>query len=108
MKICPYCGVSNVDGASTCYKCESSLNHQTGTVYSGKRRLIDPLQAKYVRDRGLALLVLGLMIKVYWGGYGPWSPIDTPTLVDIRPWLQPLLIYGGIVIYAAGWALKYL
>lgn len=107
MKPCPYCGISNVDEAIQCYKCESSLTPQTGTVYSGTRHLVEPLYAKYVRDRGLAVLVLGLMIKVYWGGYGPWPVVDNPTLASIRPWLQPLLIYGGIVIYAIGWALNW-
>jgi hypothetical protein len=107
MRLCPYCGYSNIDGATECHKCQSSLVINQQTLYTGKRHLVSPLHAKYVRDRGLAALILGLMIKVYWGGYGPWPVIDNPTLVDIRPWLQPLLIYGGIAIYAVGWILNW-
>ena len=108
MKPCPYCGYSNLDSATQCRKCDSSLVSAGGTVYSGRRHVLSPLHAKYVRDRGLAVLVLGLLVKVYWGGYGPWPVIDNPALTNARTWLQPLLIYGGLAIYALGWAFKWL
>ncbi|MGA2629850.1 MAG: hypothetical protein ABSG54_06500 [Terriglobia bacterium] len=47
------------------------------------------------------------MIKVYWGGYGPWAVIDVPVLSDIRPWLEPLLLYGGALGYVVGWVLNW-
>jgi len=51
-------------------------------------------------------VVLGLLVKVYWGGYGPWPVIDYPPLVQVRPWLEPLLLYGGGVGYLVGWVLR--
>jgi hypothetical protein len=47
------------------------------------------------------------MIKVYWGGYGPWPVIDSPSLVNLRAWLEPLMVYGGIGLYALGWVLRF-
>jgi len=32
--------------------------------------------------------------------------IDYPPLVQIRPWLEPLLLYGGAAGYLAGWVLS--
>ena len=48
------------------------------------------------------MIVLGLLIKVYWGGYGPWPTIDFPVLVSLRAWLEPLLLYGGLGLYIMG------
>ncbi len=103
MKICPYCGYSNYDTAKVCRKCDSSLETQSGTVYQGKSYWIGPDKAKHMRSRGLSLVVLGLLVKVYWGGYGPWSPIDFPILVTMRTYLEPILLYGGALLYVFGW-----
>jgi hypothetical protein len=59
-----------------------------------------------LRDKGLSAIVLGLMIKVYWGGYGPWPVLDNPTLAQVRTWGEPLLLYGGAALYLLGWVLK--
>ena len=48
------------------------------------------------------MIVLGLLIKVYWGGYGPWPTIDFPILVTIRTYAEPLLLYGGAALYIFG------
>jgi hypothetical protein len=47
-----------------------------------------------------------LLIKVYWGGYGPWPVIDYAPFAQARLWLEPLLLYGGGVGYLVGWALS--
>jgi hypothetical protein len=104
MKKCPYCGYSNYDNASVCRKCEGSFGEEGGTVYSGRTRWIGPLRAKGIRSQALSVIVLGLLIKVYWGGYGPWPTIDFPILVTLRVYLEPLMLYGGAVLYLFGWA----
>jgi len=103
MKNCPYCGYSNYDNATVCRKCDGSFVAQPGTVYQGRTYWIGPERAKAMRHRGLSLIVLGLLIKVYWGGYGPWPTIDYPILVTLRPIVEPLLLYGGAVLYLFGW-----
>jgi hypothetical protein len=108
MKSCPYCGYSNYDYATQCRKCESSFVTTTGTVYRGRPYLIGPARAVRWRDRALSMIVLGLLIKVYWGGYGPWPTIDFPILVSLRAWLEPLLLYGGIALYIVGLLGKYI
>ena len=109
MKVCPYCGFSNYDQATECRKCQAIFITQTsgggtGTVY--KPHLVSPQTARDIRGKALSLLVLGLLIKVYWGGYGPWPVIDSPTLVSLRGWLEPLFLYGGAVGYIVGWLLS--
>jgi len=104
MKKCPYCGYSNYDTARVCRKCDNSFVMEPGTVYQGRTHLIGPRRASDLRSRALSLIVLGLLIKVYWGGYGPWPTIDFPILVSIRAWLEPLLLYGGTGLYILGWA----
>lgn len=64
-------------------------------------------QSQKIRDKALIVVVLGLLIKVYWGGYGPWPVIDVPILAGIRPWLEPLLLYGGALGYVVGWVLNW-
>ena len=103
MKVCTYCGYSNYDTARYCRKCDNSFEVGTGTVYGSKRFLIGPKRAQFLRDRALSMVVLGLLIKVYWGGYGPWPTIDFPVLIAIRSWAEPLLLYGGAGLYALGW-----
>ncbi len=107
MKQCPYCGYSNYDAATMCRKCEGSLALQHGgTVY--KTLWFGPLKARALRSKALSFLTLGLLIKVYWGGYGPWPVVDNPSLAQIRPWLEPLLIYGGAATYVVGWILNWI
>jgi hypothetical protein len=102
MKNCTYCGYSNYDNATVCRKCDNSFVVVRGTVYGDKKFFIGPLRARLLRDRALTMVVLGLLIKVYWGGYGPWPVIDYPILVSIRAWLEPLLLYGGAGLYVLG------
>src|SRR5579872_6341248 len=99
MKPCSYCGYSNYDNAAVCRKCDTSFIVERGTVYHGRSYWIGPDRAKMLRSRALMMIVLGLMIKVYWGGYGPWPTIDSPVLVTLRTFLEPLLLYGGAVLY---------
>jgi hypothetical protein len=106
MKKCPYCGYSNLDSDTECRKCESSLM-TTGTMYSGRKHLVGRYTAADIRGKGLAFIVLGLLMKVYWGGYGPWPVIDNPTLAGLRTWLVPLFIYGGFIAYITGWILNF-
>jgi hypothetical protein len=103
MKRCPYCGYSNYDTATACRKCDGSFVAPGGQLYQGKSYWIGPDKAKHMRSRGLTMVVLGLLIKVYWGGYGPWPTIDFPNLVTIRTYLEPILLYGGAVLYIFGW-----
>ncbi len=103
MKPCPYCGYSNLPDATQCHKCEASFlpTGTTGTV--ARSYWIGPVRGKDIRHKALVALVIGLLIMVYWGGYGPWPVVDDPRLASIRGWLQPLLIYGGAVVYGLGW-----
>jgi hypothetical protein len=106
MKQCPYCGYSNYDEAAECRKCQASFAPQTTTAIQ-KSFWCGPEKARVIRDKALAILVLGLLIKVYWGGIGPWPVIDNPTLASLRGWVEPLLIYGGALLYGAGWVLRW-
>ncbi len=107
MKKCPYCGYSNYDEASACRKCETSFFAAGGKVFSGKTYWMGPERAKPIRSRALSLIVLGLLIKVYWGGYGPWPTIDFPFLATARIYLEPILLYGGVALYVFGWFANY-
>ena len=78
-----------------CRKCDNSFVAEPGTVYQGRTHWIGPERAKAIRSRALSMIVLGLLIKVYWGGYGPWPTIDFPALVTLRTFAEPLLLYGG-------------
>ena len=101
MKLCPYCGYSNYDTATQCRKCDASLGPQTAaTVYKPSR--FGPDKGRALRSKALAAIVIGILMKVYWGGVGPWPVIQNPTLASIRSWLEPLLLYGGVVLYAIG------
>jgi hypothetical protein len=51
-------------------------------------------------------VVVGLLVKVYWGGHGPWPVTDYAPLAQIRPRLEPPLLYGGAVGYLVGWMLS--
>lgn len=104
MRMCPYCGYSNLPDAPECVKCGTSLMPHAPLVI--KKYRVGPDRAYEIRHKALAFFVIGLMIKVYWGGYGSWQPIDNPTLQSIRVWIEPLFIYGGLAAYILGWVLK--
>ncbi len=106
MKQCPFCGYSNYDNATECRKCQASLASQTGTVYESKALLVGPEKARALRDKALSMIILGVLIKVYWGGYGPWPVLDNTTLANLRSWLEPALLYGGGALYLLGWVLS--
>jgi len=106
MKPCPYCGYSNYEYARVCRKCEVALTPTQGTVFHDKSYTVGPERARRLRGRGLAFIVLGLLIQVYWGGYGPWPTLDSPRLVAIRSWFEPLLFIVGGVLYLLGWILR--
>ena len=108
MKKCPCCDYSNYDYATVCRKCDNPFVLPTSTVYHGKTYWMGPERGKAMRSRALCLIVLGLLIKVYWGGYGPWPIIDLPILVTLRPFLEPILLYGGAAFYAFGWIASFI
>jgi len=108
MKSCPYCGYSNLDNATQCRKCDGPFISRPISAFSPKYYWIGPEKARAFRNKALAVLTLGLMVKVYWGGYGPWPVIDYPPWAVVRPWLEPLLLYGGIAGYLLGWVLKFI
>ena len=54
------------------------------------------------------MIVLGLLIKVYWGGYGPWPTIDFPVLVNPRVLPGALLLFGGAALYVFGWIANFI
>ena len=107
MRPCPYCGYSNYDNAVECRHCEASLLQSDGTLYRGPSYWMGPEKARNIRGKALSFLVLGLLMKVYWGGYGPWPVIDPPFL-NVRFWLEPLFIYGGATAYVIGWILRWI
>ena len=103
MKLCPYCGYSNYDHAVQCRKCDGPFIRRLETPVFQKSYWIGPEKAQAIRKKALAVVILGLLLMVYWGGYGPWPVIDYPPLVQVRAWLEPLLLYGGGVGYLVGW-----
>jgi hypothetical protein len=103
MKKCPFCGYSNYDRATVCRKCDNSFVAEVGTVYQGRSYWLGPEKSKRIRSQALSFIVLGLLIKVYWGGYGPWPVIDLPILATMRTYLEPLLLFGGAALYIFGW-----
>jgi hypothetical protein len=105
---CPYCGYSNYEHATVCRKCEASFVSPRTTYESQEAFWFGPEKARVLRNKGLSAVVLGLMIKAYWGGYGPWPVIDYPPWANMRPWLEPVLLYGGAAIYILGWGLKFI
>ena len=88
-------------GTTVCDPVHTAL---TGDAHN----LCCPERAKVMRRRGLSMVVLGLLIKVYWGGYGPWQAIDFPILVTLRTFLEPILLYGGAVLYVFGWIASFI
>lgn len=107
MKQCPYCGYTNLDTATVCHKCDGSfVSQQPPTVH--KSYWVGPEKAQAIRSKALTAIVVGLLIKVYWGGYGPWPVVDYPPWTHIRPWLELLLLFGGVLLYLAGWVLKWI
>jgi hypothetical protein len=108
MKNCSCCGYSNYDNATVCRKCDNPFVVVNRTVYEGRTYWIGPDRARTLRGRALILIVLGLLIKVYWGGYGPWPTIDSPFLITLRAFLEPFLLYGGVVLYLFGWIVAFI
>ncbi len=108
MKSCSYCGYSNYDNATVCRKCDNSFEAERGTVYQGRTYWIGPERGRRIRGRALPMIVLGLLVKVYWGGYGPWPVIDFPILATLRAIVEPLLLYGGTGLYLFGWIARYI
>jgi hypothetical protein len=107
MKRCPYCGISNYDNATQCRKCDGPFVSRPPTTLPPKSYYwVGPEKARGIRDKALAIVVLGLAVKLYWGGYGSWPVIDYPSWAQVRSWLEPLLLYGGGVGYLAGWVLS--
>lgn len=106
MKQCPFCGIYNQDFAAECTKCGAHLVVLPAQLANSRH--FGPEKARAIRSKALSILVLGLMIKVYWGGYGPWPVIDVPVLSAIRPWLEPLLLCGGALGYVVGWVLNWI
>jgi hypothetical protein len=103
MKKCPFCGYTNYDTATACRKCDSAFVVESATIYRGRTHILGALRGRWIRSHALCMVVLGLLVKVYWGGYGPWPTIDSPSLVTLRGYLEPLLIYGGAAFYLFGW-----
>ncbi len=108
MKQCPYCGYANYDRSTECRKCQASFAQQTTGTTAYKTLRFGPQKARAFRHKVLGFFILGLMIKVYWGGIGPWRAIDNPTLAGLRAWLEPLLLYGGALLYLVGWLLRWI
>ena len=106
MKQCPQCGVFNDDFSQDCRQCRSPLH--VYPVVAHKAYWMGPEKAKPLRNKALSLIVLGLLMKVFWGGYGPWTVMDNPTLAGLRTWLEPLLLYGGAAGYMLGWVLNFI
>ncbi|HEV2348722.1 MAG TPA: hypothetical protein VG028_02645 [Terriglobia bacterium] len=107
MKHCPYCNFANYDHATECRKCQGSFVSDSGAANTPKSLLVGPQKAHDIRGKALSIIVVGLLIKVYWGGYGPWPVVDNPTLVALSALLEPLFIYGGILVYLTGWVLNW-
>jgi hypothetical protein len=105
MKQCSYCGFSNSDDRSDCLKCGTSLAPLPTLAIKTYR--FGPDKARELRKKALGYFVLGLMVKVYWGGYGTWTPLDTALLMGLRQWFQPALLYGGAIAYVVGWILNW-
>jgi hypothetical protein len=104
MKKCPFCGYSNYDNARACRKCDNSFLGDLGSVYSGRPLWLGPRRAKMIRSHALSLFVIGLFMKVYWGGYGPWPVLQFPTpVVTFRTFAEPVLLCGGALLYIFGW-----
>ena len=76
------------------------------TTHPRRPHRIGPEKARMIRQKALSAVVLGLLVKVYWGGYGPWPVIDYAPWAQIRPWLEPVLLYGGALGYLVGWVLS--
>jgi ribosomal protein L40E len=107
MKLCPYCGHANSDQATQCRKCDGPFVVRPVTTTKPQKSLwIGPGRAREIRQKALSAVALGLLLKVYWGGYGFWPVIDYGPWAQIRPWIEPVLLYGGGLGYVLGWVLR--
>ncbi|MGH9404563.1 MAG: hypothetical protein ACRD3D_01865 [Terriglobia bacterium] len=108
MNRCPYCSFPYYGYALECAKCHSPLSHGGGVLYAAARApLVGAHKAQDIRKKALAALALALLLKVYWGGHGPWPVVTDPGMIGLRHWLEPLLFDGGIIGYALGWILTW-
>ncbi|MGH9433528.1 MAG: hypothetical protein ACRD3T_18515 [Terriglobia bacterium] len=107
MNRCQYCGFPVYGDSLECAKCQFPLT-QHGTLYApAKASLIGVEKAHEIRKKALAALALALLMKVYWGGYGPWPVPADAALLSLQQWLEPLLMIGGITAYAISWILRW-
>lgn len=107
MNCCANCGYPHYGYALECSKCHYPLG-RGGTLYApAKASWIGVDRALEIRKKALAAVAIGLLLKVYWGGYGPWPIVNTPLLSDLRGWLEPLFVSGGAIGYIAGWILRW-
>jgi zinc-ribbon domain len=106
MKRCSYCGHTNLDEMTDCVKCGASLAPLR--IAEVKTYRFGPEKGRELRKKALGYFVLGLMVKVYWGGYGTWTPYDTDLLMSLRQWVQPVLLYGGALAYVMGWVINWI
>ena len=108
MKLCPYCGYANREDATQCRRCDASFLRRPEPPMAPKSYWVGPAKAQTVRRYALALLTLGLLMKVCWAGYGPWPVIDYPPCAEMRHWLEPVLLYLGAAGYVCGWVLRFI
>jgi hypothetical protein len=111
MKSCSYCGNANDDNAIQCRRCDAYFVKPV--VYSvrplaPKGYWMGPEVGRSIRNKALAAIVLGLMIRVYWGGHGPWPVIDYAPWAGLRPWLERFLLAAGCAGYITGWVLNFI
>jgi hypothetical protein len=107
MGTCPYCGSVTYPGDVQCRKCDGALVARPATLYAGPKKVSrTPQVAQDIRRKALAVVVIGLLLKVYWGGYGPWPVVNDPTLLALRKFAEPLLLCGGTMAYLTGWFVR--
>jgi divalent metal cation (Fe/Co/Zn/Cd) transporter len=108
MKRCPYCGYANYDVAQECRRCQSPFRVRAIQAPASRSFLFGPDKAHTLRSKALSLVVLGLMVKVFWGGYGPWPVPDDAALNSVRTLIEPLFLTGGLTAYCTGWILRWI
>ncbi|HEV2417917.1 MAG TPA: hypothetical protein VGX94_08940 [Terriglobia bacterium] len=107
MDRCPRCSFPIYGFAIECAKCRFPLT-QGGTLCAPVRAsLVGAEKSHEIRRKALAAVAIALLMKVYWGGHGPWPVPTDPTILSLRDWLEPLFLNGGIIGYAVGWVLRW-
>lgn len=107
MERCPRCSFPIFGLALECSKCHFPLTQAGAIAAPARAPLIGAEKAKEIRRKALAAIVIGLLMRVYWGAHGPWPVPNDPTLLSLRNWLEPLFLTGGVIAYAAGWVLRW-